>query len=120
MANSNAYFQSEPLSVNLSGEREWVDLSTFVETIRIPEILDVHKSNGLPALKFFYCKNYALRNFIPSYFKMFLNRNVSGFKYINFNSHILKNLVYPNVYLSIVYFVIRKIRKFFHEKFNKN
>ena len=112
-SNSNAYFQAEPLSVNLKGEREWSDLYTFAETIRVPEILDVHKSNGLSKLKFFYYKNYALRNFIPSHCKMFLKRDVSGFQYINFNSHILKNLIYPNVYLSVIYFVFRKIKNFF-------
>ena len=119
-SNSDAYFQAEPLSVNLRGEREWYNLYTFVETIRIPEILDVHKSNGLSKLKFFYCKNYALRNFIPSYCKMLLKKDVSGFQYINFNSHILKNLIYPNVYLSVIYFIFRKVKKFFHEKFDKN
>jgi len=110
-SNSNAFFQAEPLSVNLRGEREWNDLYTFVETVRIPEILDVHRSNGLSKFTYFYCKNYALRNFIPSYFKMYLKKDVSGFKYIKINSHILKNLIYPNVYLSIVYFVFRKIKK---------
>ena len=112
-SKSDAYFQAEPLSVNLSGEREWNNLYTFVETIRMPEALDFYKSDGLSKFKFFYCKNYALRNFIPSYFKMFLKRDVSGFQYINFNSHILKNLIYPNVYLSVIYFVFRKIKKFF-------
>ena len=112
-SNSKAYFQAEPLSINLKGKREWDNFYNFIEIIRIPEILDVHKSNGLSRFKFFYCKNYALRNFVPNFIKMFLKKDVSGFKYINFKSHVLKNLIYPNIYLSILYFLFRKIKKIF-------
>ena len=84
-SNSKAYYQADPLSINLKGKREWSNFYNFIEIIRIPEVLDVHKSNGLSGVKFFYCKNYALRNFIPNFVKMFIKRDVSGFQYINLN-----------------------------------
>ncbi len=118
-SNSKAYFCGEPLSVNLKGEREWGDLYDFIEIIRIPEILDVHRSNGLPFIKYIYLKNYSLKNFLPNFVKMFLRREKSGFNYINFRTHFFKQLLYPNCYLSLVYFLFRKI-KLFYEKFIKN
>lgn len=112
-ANSKAFFCSEPLSVNLSGRREWNSYYEFIEIVRIPEILDVHRSNGLSLMKFLYCKNLALKNFFPNFIKMYLKKETSGFNYISLKSHFLKNLIYPFSYLSILFFLFRKIRKFF-------
>ena len=44
--NSKAYFQAEPLSVNLGGVREWVAMSEFILIVRIPGILDYYRSRG--------------------------------------------------------------------------
>jgi len=106
--NSKAYFQAEPLSVNLYGVREWGSIYEFVEIVRIPELLDYYRSRGLNLNKFIYCKNYALRNFVP-YLAKILLRKKSGLEYIKFSKHILKNLFYPNVYLSFFYFIFRKL-----------
>ena len=67
---SDAYLIAEPLTVNLSGAREWYKLWDFIEIIRIPEALDEYRKNGLPFLRYIYCKNYALRKFFPSIFKI--------------------------------------------------
>tara|TARA_B100000700_G_C14979512_1_gene825635 strand:+ start:159 stop:1157 length:999 start_codon:yes stop_codon:yes gene_type:complete len=110
-ANSKAYFYAQPLSVNLYGEREWDNLYPFVEIIRIPECLDTYRKNGLKLTSYLYCKNFALRNFTNYIVKIILNRKKGGLEYISFNKHILKNIFYPNIYLSIIYFLFRKIFK---------
>tara|TARA_B100001057_G_scaffold441050_1_gene475374 strand:+ start:2341 stop:3333 length:993 start_codon:yes stop_codon:yes gene_type:complete len=107
--NSKVYIQAQPLSVNLSGEREWSDLYSFVETIRIPEALDIYLESGLPFKKYFHCKNFSLRNFIPSIIKIIINGKKSGLNYIKIFPHIIKNLIFPNFYLSPFRYIFKKI-----------
>ena len=65
---SNAYFCSKPLSVNLSGVREWSDLYPLVEIVRLPEALDYYRSRGLGLFQYIYSKNYSMRNFFNFFF----------------------------------------------------
>jgi glycosyltransferase involved in cell wall biosynthesis len=109
--NSKAYFQADPLSVNLYGEREWGSLYPFVEAVRIPEVVDEYRKNGLPFLRYIYCKNYALRKFIPSIFKMIINYNSSGIKFISIKKNVVKNILYPSIYYGALYILMRKIFK---------
>jgi len=109
--NSKAYICADPLSVNLLGAREWKTMYEFVEIVRIPELLDYYRRQGLSLKSYLYCKNFALRNFSNYLFKILIGGNKMGRNYLNIKSHILKNLFYPNVYLSPIYFVFRKIRK---------
>ena len=111
--NSKAFFCAKPLSVNLSGIREWGDLYPFVEIVRIPEMLDYYRSKGLNFFQYIYSKNYSLRNFFNYFFKIIINGEKMGLQYINFRKHFFKNLIYPNAWLSIIYFVFRKIKKIF-------
>jgi glycosyltransferase involved in cell wall biosynthesis len=57
--NKKSYICSDPLSVNLIGEREWVSLYDFIEIVRIPELLDHYRSQGMSLTKYIYCKNFA-------------------------------------------------------------
>ena len=107
--NSKAYICAEPLSVNLLGEREWKSMYEFVECIRIPELLDYYRTQGLNLKSYLYCKNFALRNFSNYMFKIIIGGEKMGRNYLNIKKHILKNLFYPNVYLSVIYFIFRKI-----------
>ena len=109
--NSKAYFQSQPLSVNTYGVREWMDLYPFVESIRIPEVLDLYRKNGLKLNKYLYNKNFALRKLFISLFKIYFFKDIKGSKYININKHIISNLFYPSIYFSPFFFAIRKILK---------
>ncbi len=109
--NSKAYICSKPLSINLVGEREWFSLYNFIEIVRIPELLDYYRSLGMPLLKFLYCKNFALRNFSNYFFKIIIGGNKTGLNYVNFKRHFLCNLYFPNVYLSVFYFLIRYVKK---------
>ena len=109
--NSKAYICADPLSINLSGERQWGSLYEFIEIIRMPELLDYYRTQGLSLKSYFYCKNFALRNFSNYLFKIIISGNQMGRNYLNIKNHILKNLFYPNVYLSLIYFIFRKIFK---------
>ena len=109
--NSKSFFCAKPLSLNLSGEREWKKLYEFVEIIRIPELLDFYRKQGMSFLRYYYCKNFALRNFSNFFAKILLGGEEKGRNYLRFKSHFLNNLIFPNTYLSIIYFILRKIKK---------
>ena len=94
------------MSVNLSGEREWGEMYEFIEIVRIPELIDFYRSRGLSFVKYIYYKNYSLRNFSNYFFKIYFNSGKKGKHLINFNKHFLKNLIYPNVYISIVFLLL--------------
>jgi glycosyltransferase involved in cell wall biosynthesis len=116
---SKAYFCAKPLSVNLFGIREWGNLSRLVEIVRIPEALDYYRSKGLNFFRYIVCKNYALRNFFNYFFKIYTNGNKMGLNYVKFKKHFFMNLIYPNAWLSLLYFIFRKIykyKKFIHSR----
>ena len=106
---SLCYFHAEPLSVNLYGVREWRSFYPFIETFKLSESLDYYRSRGLNFFKYIYCKNYTLRNFASNLTKTIIGGKATGIHFLNFNKHIFQNLLYPNVYLSIFYFIFRKI-----------
>ena len=109
--NEKSFICSKPLSVNLIGEREWVSLYEFIEIVRIPELIDYYRSQGMGFGKYIYCKNYALRNFFNFFVKIIINGDKAGRNYVNFYKHFLKNLIYPYAWLSIIFFAIRTIKK---------
>lgn len=109
-ANSQAYFYSKPLTVNLSGAREWVLLSPLVNSVRLIESLEEFKLNGLSYFKYIKYKNYALKNFVPDLIKIIFYKGHTGLEYINPVKLIIFNCLYPNFYLSIVFFFIQKIK----------
>ena len=109
--NSRAYFQAKPLTVNLYGVREWSRLYDFITIVRIPEILDYYRFCGMPLLRYLNCKNFALRDFSISIGKIFLLKDVQGYQYLNLYKHIFKNLIFPNVYLSLIKYILKKMIK---------
>lgn len=109
--NSKAYFQAKPLSVNLAGVREWKVMYQFILTVRIPGILDYYRSRGLPFKRYYMCKNYAFRDFARSMTKIYLSKDKRAMKYFNFWSYIFKNLIFINVYLSPLYFIVTKLKR---------
>ena len=109
-SNSKAYFQADPLTVCLSGAREWKPMNPLVSSVRLVEALDEYRKNGLNYFQYINCKNFALSNIIPHLLKMFLNKKESGFIYINPKKHILRNMLYPNFYFSLIYYFIRKVK----------
>lgn len=109
-ANSRAFFYAEPLSVCLTGAREWAPMSPLINSVRLIEALDEYRKNGLPYIRYVQCKNYALKSFIPDFAKMFIHQDESGFTYIRPLRLIYNNWLYPNAYLSVVYFVVGKLK----------
>jgi hypothetical protein len=108
--NSNAYFYSNPLTVNLSGIREWGNLSPLINSVRIIESLYQYRLNGLSYHKYLMYKNTALKNFIPDLLKILFYKGNTGSEYINPVKLIFFNCIYPNFYLSIAYFFLRIIK----------
>lgn len=115
-AKSKAYFHARPLSVNLSGAREWAPMYPFVRSVRLVEALEEYRKNGLPYLKFLRCKNFALRTFLPDLAYMVLNKDSSGLDYVRPMRLVLGNFLYPNFYLSVVYYFSRKLKSIFKRK----
>ena len=109
--NKNAYFCSEPLTINVHGPRskDWGNLYPFVEGVRIPQVLDNFRKEGLPFFRYLKCKNYALRRLIPSFFHMIKNRKNSNFQYVCLRKDFFYNLIYPMVYLSVIILSFKKI-----------
>ena len=107
--NSPSYIQARPLTVNLFGEKEWSKKYPFVAIIRIPEILDIYRKNGLPFMKYIRCKNFSLKKFIPYMYFIIKNKKNSNYKYINFKKVIISNIFYPNIYFYGFFFLIRRI-----------
>lgn len=114
--NSRAYYMHTPLSVTLSGEREWAPMYSLVRSIRLIESLDIFKENGLSNFKYISYKNYALRYFMQDMIKILLDKKNSGLEHVSFKKHILTNILYPNLYLSVIYFFIRRIKRIFINK----
>lgn len=114
-ANSKAFFYARPLSVCLTGAREWAPMYYFVRSVRLVEALDEYKRNGLPYIKYLRCKNYALRTFIPDIAYMVINRDSSGFAYIKPLKLIFSNFLYPNFYFSVIYYFVRKLKAIFRK-----
>ena len=115
--NSKALICSNPLSVNIIGYREWKSYYELVEVVRLPELLDFYRKEGLPLKKYLSCKNFSLRNFSNYLFKIIINSNSKGREYIDFKNHILKNLFFPNFNFSIIFFLFKKISLFFKALF---
>ena len=109
--NSKSYICSEALSVNRVGDREWGDLYEFIEIVRIPEIIDFYRSQGMNLLKYLYVKNFSLRNFLNYMVKIIIGGNKKGLNYINIKKHILYNLIFPNIYISIFSSLFRFLKK---------
>ncbi len=112
--NKKSFICSRPLSINLIGEREWASLYDFVEIVRIPELLDYYRSQGMSFWRYIRCKNFALRNFFNFFLKIIVRGEKAGRNYVDFYKHFLKNLIYPYAWLSIIFFTVRLINKFFN------
>ena len=57
--NSNVYFSKKIYTNNFIKHREWSNLWPFVLSIRMPQMLDNYRENGLPI------KKYIINKIIP-------------------------------------------------------
>ena len=109
--NKKSFICAKPLSVNLIGEREWSSLYDFIEIVRIPELLDYYRSQGMNFWRYIYCKNFSLRNFFNFFTKIIIRGDQAGRNYVKYYKHFFKNLIFPYAWLSIIFFAMRLIRK---------
>ena len=109
---SDAFFCSTPLTVNLSGVREWAPMSPLINNVRLIEGLVEYRRNGLSLIQYLKCRNFALRGFIPDYVRMVLNKSGSGYVYVRHMNLFLSNMLYPNVYLSLFYYFRDKLNSY--------
>lgn len=114
--NSKAFYCAEPLSINHYGLRQWSNLYPLIEIVRMPEMLEYYRKNGLGFFRYIYCRNFTLRNFFNYLARILLMKEKAGIQYVNFSKLILNNLFYPNVYLSPIYFFLRRIKRIFDKK----
>lgn len=111
-AGSQAYFEAKPFTVCLTGAREWSPMYPLVHGVRLIEALAVYRKVGLPFWRYVYAKNFGLSNFIPELGYIIVHREKSGFQYINIPKLLLQNALYPNLYLSVPRFLLRKLKQF--------
>jgi glycosyltransferase involved in cell wall biosynthesis len=109
-AQSQAYFNANPLIVCLTGAREWAPKYPLVRSVRLVEALQIYRSVGLPLLTYLRCRNFALAHFLPDVLRMLLRRPDSGVEYISLLRTILSNMLYPNFYLSPIIDKWRRIQ----------
>lgn len=107
-SGSKAYFYAIPASVCLTGAREWAPMYPLVKSVRLVEALDEYRKNGLPRLRYWYCRNAALNTFAPDIVRLLANKGKSGYEYVDLAHLIWSNCVYPNCYLSMFYPFFRR------------
>ncbi|MBA3656407.1 MAG: glycosyltransferase family 2 protein [Gemmatimonadaceae bacterium] len=108
-SDSRAYFHPKPLSVCLTGAREWAPMYPFVRSVRLVEALDEFRRNGLSLLRYLRCRNFALRTLMPDLANMTLNKDISGYRYAHPVKVFMRNVLYPNSLLSVPYYFFRKL-----------
>lgn len=107
-SNSKAYFHAEPLSVCLTGVREWVSMYPFIRSVRLIEALDEYRKNGLPYSTYWRCKNFALRTFIPDMVYILIFKKKSGYVYFDFFRLLSSHIFYPGFYWSFFRFIVKR------------
>lgn len=102
-STSSIFFYSKPLTVNLHGIREWGDYYPLVESVWIPEIVEIHRKNGLSFFKYLICKNSSVKKLFINLFRIYFIKKYKGAEHLNFYSHFFKNLLFPSVYFFPIY-----------------
>jgi glycosyltransferase involved in cell wall biosynthesis len=119
-AKSKAYMNSSPLTVCLSGAREWAPIYPYVRSIRLVEALDEYRKNGLSLTKYITCKNYALQYFVQDVISMLFRKGHTGREFIQLRKYLFRNCIYPNFYLSFFYYFYRKALQYLSRSLRKS
>ncbi|MFH1263753.1 MAG: glycosyltransferase family 2 protein [Pseudomonadota bacterium] len=109
-ASSRAFYRAEPLSVCLTGAREWAPLYPLIRSVRFVEILNEHRKNGLHWFRYLRCRHRALHCFLPDLFRMYSDPKRTGLAYIRPLRLVLSNCLFPNFYLSPFYFLLGGVK----------
>lgn len=109
--NSSAYVYSQPLSVCLSGAREWAPMFPLVRSVRLIEALDEYRKQGLPLMRYLWCRNHALLYFIPDMVYILLRGERAGRQYVRPFKLFLVNVLYPFCLVSFFLYFVRKVKR---------
>jgi glycosyltransferase involved in cell wall biosynthesis len=119
--SSNAYFVSRPMSCNLSGIREWSLLWPLIKSVRLIELLDLYKTNGIGYFQYMVSKNKSLNTFFPDLILIMLGGKSRGRDTLS--SRVISTAFYfPGSYWSIIRPFIRKnfykkIAEYYYKKY---
>lgn len=109
--NSLAHVHSQPLSICLSGVREWAPMYPLVRSVRLIEALEEYRRQGLPLLRYLRCRNHALQYFIPDMVRIFSRGRQGGKQYVNPLKLFMANAMYPNCLFSFFLYFFRKLKR---------
>lgn len=99
-----------PVTVNLSGVREWGTLSPLINIVWIPETLNIARTKGLGWLQWYFSLNYLYRLFWPEYMKLIL-RKQSGSEFISLWKLFITSLLVPAAYVSPLFYLFTKFKQ---------
>ena len=119
--DKKSYFLAKPLSANIHGPRtiDWGNYVPLVEAVRIPEALECYRKNGMSFIRYYICKNFAYRRYLPALFKILFISNYKGFDYLKLSKNLIILFLYPSIYFFGVYFVIKKFIKIIQSKYHE-
>jgi glycosyltransferase involved in cell wall biosynthesis len=100
---------SPPVTVNLSGVREWGSLSPLINIVWIPETLNIARSKGLGWMQWYLSLNYLYRLFWPEYIKLII-RKQSGSEFVSVGKLFFMALVVPVAYVSPLIYLFTKFK----------
>lgn len=103
-----AYYNAKPFSVCLTGAREWAPMFPLVRSVRLVEALEEYRKNGLSIINYLKCRNFALGSFVPDAIRMLLKPEQTGLRYVSLVRLGVRNMLYPNFYLSPFLSILRK------------
>ena len=107
---SDIIFSKIIFTKNLIKNRVWSTLWPLVQSIRMQEVLDNYRKNGLPFKNYFICKNYSLKFFLPDFLKIIIKKNMYPISYFSLIKHFISNLIYPYFYFSPLNSLINKFK----------
>ncbi len=110
-SQARAYFNASPPIVCLTGAREWAPKYKMIRSFRLVEALELYRSEGLSTARYHKCRNFAIRDFFADILWMRLNRDISGWEYVNIRRSLLKNLIYPNLYISPFRLLAQQVKR---------
>ena len=115
LIGTTAYYCPIPLTSNIFGVREWSALWPLVKSIRLVECLVLYRRNGLPFMRYIFCKNFAFNTFFPDLIVIIVGGSKRGRHFLKLRD-IFVALFYPGAYWSIFRPLIRK--RFYLRVFN--
>ncbi len=105
--SSVAYFTSKPMSCNLSGVREWSILWPLIKSVRLIELLDLYKKNGIGYFQYLVSKNKSLNTFFPDLILIIVGGKSRGRDTLSVRG-LLPAFCFPGSYWSVIRPLIRR------------